>query len=448
MHLVLRYGKDGLPVELPEANVKHVLRLRELPVLARPEAALREALREPIGCAPLAEVAQGRSDAVIVVSDLTRPVPNKVLLPPILEALQEAGVPPERVLILVATGLHRANTEAELLEMLGPEVLAAGCRIENHVARDAGSHAQLGRTTRGIPVQVDRRYVEADLKILTGLVEPHLMAGYSGGRKAICPGLCSVETVMAWHGAEMLDPAEACAGNLRGNPVHEEALAIADMAGGADFVVNTVLNEAREIVGVFAGEMRRAHVAAMELAEQQAKVALPEPVDIVITSAAGYPLDLTFYQGIKGMVAALAIVKPGGSVIIAHENAEGIGGAEFTELMLGLDSLDGYLGRLFGGDICLIDQWQLQEMEKVCRRATVYSVSSLPEETQRKLFVEPAATVEAALEKALAVHGPEATIAVIPEGPYVLACLEDDMVGRTNVVEAGNCERGTENGRG
>ncbi|MEN6642431.1 MAG: nickel-dependent lactate racemase [Armatimonadia bacterium] len=435
MHLLMRYGKDGLSVDLPDRNVKHVLRLRELPVVERPEAALREALRKPIGCAPLVEVAQGRSDAVIVVSDLTRPVPNKVLLPPILEALEEAGLPAERVLVLVATGLHRANTEAELLEMLGPEVLASGCRIENHVARDAESHAQLGRTARGIPVQVDRRYVEADLKMLTGLIEPHLMAGYSGGRKAICPGLCSVETVMAWHSAEMLDPAEACAGNLRGNPVHEEALAIAEMAGGADFVVNAVLNEGREVVGVFAGEMRQAHVAGMGLAEQQAKVALPEPVDIVITSAAGYPLDLTFYQGIKGMVAALPVVKPGGSVIIVQENAEGIGGPEFAELMLGMDSLEGYLGRLFSGEICLIDQWQLQEMEKVCRRATVYSVSSLPAETQRKLFVEPAGTVEGAVERALAVHGPEATIAVIPEGPYVLACLEDDMVGRTNVRE-------------
>ncbi|MBU0608485.1 MAG: nickel-dependent lactate racemase, partial [Armatimonadetes bacterium] len=308
MELTLRYGRQGLPVTLPDANVRHVLRMNELPVLPDPARAVREVLADPIASPPLAELAQGRCDAVIVVSDLTRPVPNALLLPPVLETLAAAGLSPERVTILVATGLHRGNTEAELAEMLGPEAMAAGCRIVNHEARDAASHVDLGRTPRGMPVQVDRRYVEADLKILTGLIEPHLMAGYSGGRKAICPGLCSVETVLAWHSAEMLDPDEARAGNLWRNPVHEEALAVADLANDCGsgeprsrvFLLNVVLNEARELTGVFAGEMRQAHLAGMELAERQTKVELAEPVDIVVTTSAGYPLDLTFYQGVKG----------------------------------------------------------------------------------------------------------------------------------------------------
>jgi nickel-dependent lactate racemase len=185
--------------------------------------------------------------------------------------------------------------------MLGPEVMASGCRIENHHAREAQSHVDLGTTARGIPVKVEGRYVEANLKILTGLIEPHLMAGYSGGRKAICPGLCAAETVMAWHSPQMLDPEEARAGNLYQNPVHDEALAIADLAGGADFIVNVVMDEARQVTGLFAGDMREAHLAGMELAERQTKVTLDEPVDIAITTAAGYPLDLTFYQGVKGM---------------------------------------------------------------------------------------------------------------------------------------------------
>ena len=468
MELMLRYGRQGMDVNLPERNVRHVLRMNELPVLPDPEGAVRTALAAPIASPPLAELARDRRDACIVVSDLTRPVPNALLLPPLLETLAAAGLPPERVTILVATGLHRGNTEAELAEMLGPQAMACGCRIVNHAARDEASHADLGRTARGLPVQVDRRYVEADLKILTGLIEPHLMAGYSGGRKAICPGLCSVRTVMQWHSPQMLDPDEARAGNLWRNPVHEEALAVADLAnGGAEcagdatgdgrasgpargrippvqpavcgpssvFLLNVVLNEARELTGVFAGDMRQAHVAGMELAERQTKVVLAEPVDIVVTTAAGYPLDLTFYQGVKGMVGALPIVREGGSIIIAQENAEGLGGPEFSELILGQDSLEAFMGAAFAGELCCIDQWQLQEMHKVCRHARVTSVSSLPADLQRQLFVEPAESVEAAVAQALAVHGPDATIAVIPEGPYVLACLQEDLVGMRNVRE-------------
>lgn len=347
MRLTLRYGRRGLDVTLPDRNVAHVLRLNQLPPLHDPHQAVAAGLRQPLGSAPLADLARGRRDAVIVVSDLTRPVPNALLLPPVLQTLAEAGLPPARVLLLVATGLHRGNTPEELAEMLGPEVMASGVRIENHIARDADSHVDLGVSPRGIPVRVDRRYVEADLKILTGLIEPHLMAGYSGGRKAICPGLCAAETIMAWHSPAMLDPPEACAGNLWRNPVHEEALAIADLAGGADFIINVVLDEARRVTGVYCGDMRPAHLAGMEQAERQAKVVVPAPVDIVVTTAAGYPLDLTFYQGVKGMVAALPILKPGGTLIIAQENAEGLGGPEFTELILGEPDLEHFMARAF-----------------------------------------------------------------------------------------------------
>lgn len=436
MRLTLRYGRDGLDVTLPNRNVAHVLRLNQLPPLADPRQAVADGLRQPIGSGPLVDLARGRRDAVIVVSDLTRPVPNALILPPLLAALSEAGLPPERILLLVATGLHRGNTPEELAEMLGPEVLASGVRIENHVARDAESHVDLGLSPRGIPVRVDRRYVEADLKILTGLIEPHLMAGYSGGRKAICPGLCAAETIMAWHSPAMLDPPEACAGNLWRNLVHEEALAIANLAGGADFIVNVVLDETRQVTGVYCGDLRQAHLAGMAQAERQTKVVVPEPVDIVVTTSAGYPLDLTFYQGVKGMVAALPILRPGGTLIIAQENAEGVGGPEFTELILGEPDLEHFMARAFRGELCVIDQWQLQEMQKVTCRARLLNYSTgVPAEIQRQLFVEPVESVEAAVAEALAHHGPDAQIAVIPEGPYVLACLPDDLVGRQTVRE-------------
>ncbi len=424
MNITLRYGRQGLEVELPDEHVSHVLRQNRLPKIHRPEQAVEEALAEPIGNEPLAELAQGRRDACIVVSDLTRPVPNAVILPPIIEALRGAGLQADDILILIATGLHRESTHDELREMLGEEIIAGGCRIEQHVARDASSHERLGETERGTPVAIDRRYLDADLKILTGLVEPHLMAGYSGGRKAVCPGLSGVETVMQFHGPGLLEPAEACAGNLVDNPVHEEALAVADLAGGADFIVNVTLDEDREVTGIFGGDMRAAHAAAMIRAEQQAKVTIQEPVEIVVTSGGGYPLDLTMYQGIKGIVAAGPIVREGGTIIIAQENAEGIGGEEFTELMLNLRDPHEYIEQALGGAQFCIDAWQLHVLEKVLRHCEVVNVSDgLPADLQRECFVEPASSVEKAVRSALERHGPEARMAVIPDGPYVLSCL-------------------------
>ena len=425
MKLRMRYGREGLEVELPDENVRHVLRLNRLPKIADPRAVTAEALQRPIGAPALAEIARGRRDAVIVVSDITRPVPNRFILPPILDTLQAAGIAASDTLILVATGLHRGNTAAELAEMLGDEVLARGVRVENHIARDREAHVYLGETDRGIPAWVDRRYVEADLKITTALVEPHLMAGYSGGRKAICPGLCAVETVVRWHGPQMLAPDEARAGNLIANPVHDQALQIADLAGGADFIVNVTMDEDRDVTGVFAGDMRAAHETAIEQTRHQARVTIPEPVDIVVTSAAGYPLDLTFYQGIKGMIAAAPIVKPGGTIIIAQENAEGVGGDEFRDLMLSITSPADNIAEAMRGEVASVDQWQLQEFEKVLRVAEVWNYSDrMPSELQNKLFVRPLTSVEAGITDALRKHGPDAQIAVIPEGPYVLCEVE------------------------
>lgn len=436
MQIQLRYGKDGLVVEVPDENLAHLLRLNHLPILEDASAATRQALAEPIGTQPLAELARNRRDACIVVSDLTRPVPNGLLLPPILEALESAGLPPERITVLIATGLHRGNTPEEFAAMGLEAALARGVRVENHEARNRDSHEYLGQTSLDLPVWVDRRYVEADLRILTGLVEPHLMAGYSGGRKAICPGLCAVETVLRWHSPQMLEAPEACAGNLRNNQVHAQALEIARLAGGADMIVNVTLDEKRNVTGVFAGELEAAHLAAMEVAERQTKVVLEEPVDIVLTTAAGYPLDLTFYQGVKGMIGAAPIVKQGGTILIAQENAEGIGGPEYTELMLGMDSPQEYLQRAFRGEVCCIDQWQVQMQERVLRKAELMQYcTGLDRATLEKLFVKPVSSVEEGLKEALARHGSQARIAVIPEGPYVLACLRDDPVGSRSVRE-------------
>ncbi len=435
MIVEMRYGRQGLEVELPdEANVQ-VLRFNKLPQLAAPQRAVQESLASPLGTAPLAEIARGRQDACVVISDITRPVPNELLVRPVLEVLEAVGLRREDILILVATGLPREATKAELVEMLGPQI-ASSYRIESHVARDLDSQAELGKTPAGTRVLIDRRYVEADLKLLVSLVEPHLFAGYSGGRKAICPGLAASETIFGFHSPALIESAAAITGNIGSNPSDIEAWAVARQAGGADFTVNCTLDEQRQITGIFSGHLRDAPLAAMEVAERQAKVVLDEPVDITITSNAGYPLDLTFYQAIKAATAGGQITRPGGTIIICQENAEGIGNDEYTELMLRVADPHEYVQRVLATGENHIDQWALHQLEKVLRERRIYNYSTgVPPEQQRQLFVEPVNSVEEGLGRALAEYGPDAKIAVIPEGPYVLPCLADCRVGRMTVRE-------------
>jgi len=423
MEVVLDYGREGLKVELPERHVVKSLHYRPTDPLADPLGAIERALAEPIGTLPLVELAQGRRNACVVISDITRPVPYRLILPPLLAALERAGIARQEILILVATGLHRPNEGEELCEMLGPEVVES-YRVENHFGRRLDQHRYLGQTPRGTPVWIDARYLDAELKITTGLIEPHMMAGFSGGRKLICPGLAAMETIKVWHGPDFLEHPLARAGSLEGNPVHEENTTIARMAG-CDFILNVALDAKRRLLGVFAGEMEAAFERGVEFVRSVVRDTVPEPVDIVVTSSAGYPLDTTFYQSIKGMVAALPILKQGGTVILAASMSEGIGSREFEQIFSENPSLDVFMERILGKDYFRLDQWQLEEMARVARRARIKVVTDgLCAEVLRGLFVEPAESVEAAVAEALAHYGPEATIAVIPKGPYVLAEVE------------------------
>ena len=424
MRLRLEYGRSGLEVELPERHLVKSLQYPDLEPLADPLGAVELALDEPIGTVPLSELARGRRNACVVVSDVTRPVPNWLLLPPLLERLEKAGIARENILILVATGLHRPNVGHELVEMLGQHV-AENYRIENHDGRDLSSHTYLGQSPRDVPIWIDSRYVSADLKITTGLIEPHLMAGFSGGRKLICPGLAALETVKVWHGPDFLEHPNARAGTLEGNPVHEENTYIGRRAG-CDFIVNTLIDAQRRMLKVVAGDMESAFYEGVAVARRVVRDTLAEPVDIVVTSAAGYPLDATFYQSIKGMVAALPIVRRGGTIILAAEMSEGIGSPEFQRLFAENPSLEVFFERLMSKNSFTLDQWQLEEMAKVARWAKIKVFSDrLPAETLRRLFVEPVESVEGAVAESLAEYGPNATIAVIPKGPYVLAELAD-----------------------
>lgn len=421
MRVTLDYGRTGLTVDLPE-NTIGPLAIKPTPPLAQPDRAIAEAMLHPIGTPPLAELAKGRRSACILICDVTRPVPNRLILPPMLRTLEAAGIPRDRILILNATGLHRPNEGKELEEMVGPEVMA-NYRIENHHGKVLEEHAFLGTSPRGVPMWIDRRYVEADLKITTGLIEPHLMAGYSGGRKVICPGIAALETVKVWHGPAFLEHPKAACGVLDGNPVHEENTYIAKQAG-CDFILNVCIDGEKRITWVGAGDMEKAWRHGVRFCEHSAKVTLPEPVDVVVTSCAGYPLDTTWYQAVKGLVGAEAIVKQGGTIILAASLSEGVGSPEFQKLVRDNPDIHAFKQRILGKDYFVMDQWQLEELANVLEKCKVKVVSNgLSPDTLRQCHVEPAPTVEQAVADCLAEYGPQAKIAVIPKGPYVLACV-------------------------
>jgi lactate racemase len=420
MRVRLEYARTGLDVELPSDRVVRRLAYKDAAPLADPQAELARVLAHPNGTPPLAELARGRSDACIAICDITRPVPNQMILAPMLATLEAAGIPRNKITILIATGLHRPNEGDELVEMVGAEI-AARYRIVNHRGQRIDEHTYLGMSPRGVPMWIDSRYVRADLKITTGLIEPHLMAGFSGGRKLICPGIAALETVKVWHGPDFLEHPNADCGILDGNPVHEENTWIARRAG-CDFIVNVVIDAERRPLCFVAGDMELAFLQGVEFVKQVVVDRLPTPVDIVVTSSAGYPLDTTFYQAVKGLTGALAVVKQGGTIILAAGLAEGIGSPEFESLFSDNPSLEVFVERILGKDYFVLDQWQLEELAKVRRKAKVKVVShGLPAATIDKLFVESAPSVEQAVADSLAEYGPDATIAVIPKGPYVLA---------------------------
>ncbi len=421
MQVRLDYGRTGLEVRLDDDLDVSILEPARGVPLADPAGAVADALAAPIGTRALEELARGRRDAVVVISDKTRPVPYGTVLPPLLGALEQAGIHRDRIEILVATGLHRANTPAELAEMTNPE-LVARYRFRNHDARDAGQHVHLGRTARGTEIWLDRGFVAAECKVVTGLIEPHLMAGFSGGRKAVAPGCAGVETMRSLHGAEMLE-SPLGPGIIDGNPFHDELLDIARRVR-VDFLCDVTIDRSRRLTGVFAGDLEHAHAAGMRAVEQHVRADLDRPADVVIASAGGFPLDDTYYQSIKGLVAALNIVRRGGTIILAAAIAEGIGSAEFQRLLSETRGNEDFMARVLRAGFFTIDQWMVQHLCQVRRKADAVLVSAgVPAETVPGLMAASAPTVEDALAGCLQRYGRRAHIAVLPQGPYVLATV-------------------------
>ncbi len=416
MKVHLAYGEEGLDIELPDSAV--VLEPENVPGLADPEQAVAAAIERPIGAPPLRDLVQPGHRVAIVVSDITRPVPNRVLLPPILDAVHGRGVPREAVVIVVGTGMHRASTPDEVSLMLGPEI-AGAYEIVNHDARDESSLALVTKTARGAEVRMNRRYLEADVRIVTGFVEPHLFAGYSGGGKAVLPGVAGAEIVMSNHSADMLAHPKSTWCVTDGNPVFEEMRDIA-LLTKPSFCVNVTLNAEREITGVFAGELVAAHEAGIEQAERQYVRAIDEPFDIVVSTNMGYPADLNLYQAVKGMSVAAQGVREGGSIVLVAECRDGLGLEEYAELVTSEASPQALLERIQSPGFARYDQWGVQLQAMAQAKADVWLYSAMSRETTESAHLnhceDVAETVRDLADHHLAEQGREPVIGVLPHG--------------------------------
>lgn len=427
METSLLCGKGEVKLTVPDDSVVYE---SSFPVAQAPATpvAVGEACHGPIGLLPLPEALTKRraGDVVVVVSDITRPIPYCAFLPQLLAEIERAGVPRDDITILVAAGMHRPLTSGERAEVFGETT--DRYRIVEHNARDDEQLVELpGESWAGERVRLNRHYVDAGFRIITGLVEPHFMAGFSGGRKAVCPGLAAMDTIKQFHGAAFMGDPRARNANLADNPCHLEAMSVARMAP-PDFSVDVVLNRHRELVAAFAGALEAAHETACEFVRACACPPVAKEADLVVTSSGGYPLDATFYQCVKGMVSCLPAVRQDGVVLAVGSCSEGIGSPEYAQLMRR------YAGRWkeFLEDIrqpgvFTRDQWQFQfharALAKVGQENLHFVADGLPGGELELLSVtahaarpgEAAGVAQALLADLLADC---TTAAVIPEGPY------------------------------
>ena len=420
MKLKLPYGQTFLPLDVPDNRLQGVLTsgLQEYVPAAPPAELVERALAAPIGTPPLRELARGKQKIVLLASDHTRPVPSRVLVPPMLRELRR-GNPDAEITILIATGCHRGTTQAELTAKFGAEI-AERERIVVHDC-DTASFRNVGTLPSGGPCLLNSLVMDADLVVAEGFIEPHFFAGYSGSRKSVLPGVANRRTVLANHCSEFIASPAARTGILRGNPIHEDMVWAARTAGLA-FIVNAVINEQKEAIHVVAGDMEQAHEAGCAFLSDLCRVTA-RPADIVVTTNGGYPLDQNIYQAVKGMTAAEATVKPGGVIIMLARSEDGHGGADFYHQMADEPDIEKTLQTFLqrGRGETVPDQWQTQILIRVLQRASIIYVSDAPDEMVRALHMTPAHSAQEALRLAEARLGkPNPSITVIPDGVAVI----------------------------
>ena len=418
------YGTNGLDVTLPDERVTIIEPLSGAAV-SDPVEAIVAALRAPRGGGPaLATLARPGRSIAISVCDVTRAQPRREMLTALFREMPD--VRPEDVTILIATGTHRANTEAELERMLGRAILNR-YRVINHDARDASMLLPAGRTSTGVQVFLNRFWIGADVRITTGFVEPHFFAGFSGGPKMVAPGLAGLDTVMTLHDAARIAHPRAVWGITEGNPIHEDVREIARMTG-VHFAVDVTLNREHEITGVFAGDLFDEHAAACAAAKRTAMRAVPALFDVVLTSNSGYPLDQNLYQAVKGMSAAARVVKPGGAIICAAECRDGWPShGSYRPLLRSQPTPEALLAMITAPGYAQPDQWQVQIQAQIGLKARLLvKAEGLTPDELRAAHVEPVADLDDAVANVLAAAGPEATLCVLPQGPQTIPYLANE----------------------
>jgi nickel-dependent lactate racemase len=414
----LAYGSTGLTVDLPEERTTVVEPLH--PRAAPDErGAVLEALRRPVAGPPLREVMRGRRTVAISICDGTRPQPRQIVVPAILEEL-EGLVRLEDIVVLVATGTHRGNSDEELRAMLGDEVLAS-VRVVNHDARDQSTLTWMGRFGADVPVWLNSEWARADVRITTGFVEPHFFAGFSGGPKLVAPGLAGLETTLTLHDAARIGHPDARWGVTHGNPVHDDVRAIA-AATGTHFALDVVLDGEQRIAHAFGGELFAMHEAACALVRQTAMRAVPSPFDVVLTTNAGFPLDQNLYQAVKGMSAAAQVVRPGGAIVCAAECRDGFPShGSYREELTAAASPAALLAAIAARTTTVPDQWQIQIQAGIqARSRVIVHTSYLSDEELSEAHLEQTADVEATVWHLLDAAGPEARVCVLPYGPLTV----------------------------
>jgi nickel-dependent lactate racemase len=418
----LAYGTLGLDIDVDPA-VTTVVEPLHHPAATDPVAALRAALRDPVAGPPLrARVRPGQTVA-IAACDGTRPQPRHLMIPAILDEL-DGLVRLDDVVILMATGTHRGNDDRELRQMFGDPVVDA-VRIVNHDARDDGQLAWAGTHGDGVPVWLNRGWLDADVRITTGFVEPHFFAGFSGGPKLVAPGLAGLETVLVLHDAARIGDRRATWGVVEGNPVHDDVRAIAAAVGGVTFALDVVLNREQAIVAAFGGDLAAMHAAACARARRTAMRPVTAPFDVVVTTNAGFPLDQNLYQAVKGMSAAHQIVKPGGTIVCAAECRDGFPDhGSYRQVLASAPSPQALLDSIRDRATTVPDQWQVQVQAKIqASSRVVMHTSYLTDAELAAAHLKQTSDISATVAEALALAGPGARACVLPEGPQTIPYL-------------------------
>ena len=423
MKIKLAYGTKFLYIHLPDNLNVSVVESEHVRSVDNQVEAVRDALRHPIVVNPLRDLVKSSEKVAIVFNDITRPTPYKIILPVLLDELNH--VPDNHIILLNATGTHRFNTDQELREMLGDEIVNRFQVFQNN-ALDPDTHIFVGTTESGSEIWLHKEYVESDIRILAGFIEPHFFAGFSGGGKACMPGLTLLETVLRNHSVKNLDDPKATWGIMDGNPVWEE-ITEAALIVQPTFLLNVTLNRDKEITGVFAGDLKESHRQGCIFAKRSAMIQVKEPYDIVITCNSGYPLDLNLYQSIKGISAAAQIVKEGGSIIMAADCWDGIPEhGEYARLLREAENPEHFLRTIRTPGFSVQDMWQAQIQARILQKADVYFYSrNLSDEQITTAMLRPCHSIEAAVDKLIREYGQDVSICVLPDGPQSIPYISN-----------------------